>query len=323
MNKIEIETRDGKIWNSHEKIIEIIRLSKMGPVQIDMLHEGPCLTACGLESILDLVCENFGFDPGLYTITTSNQIPSSHYKEIKTGFVELEFVKDKAKKLDHWTSSLNKKFGIFISRSNWLRLGIASYLHDKCADDTVMTFHYDPTSDYHLANFGLEDFVARHPLDIHVFDFIKILPIKQGNYSYPISWNTCALEMSSYYSQMFCDVVCETYFTGDTFFLTEKTLRPIMYRRPFLIQGPPNFLMNLKRLGFKTFDSWWDEGYDEDAADFKYQAIKHNIDYIAGQSKETIHRWYQEMQGVLDHNYQCLLNLTPQQIANTRFSMQN
>jgi hypothetical protein len=101
--------------------------------------------------------------------------------------------------------------------------------------------------------------------------------------------------------------------------MTEKTMRAIMFKRPFLVQGPQWYLKNLQALGFQTFDRWWDEGYDEDAWDFKYQALKHNIDFISSQTQQTIERWYQEMQPVLEHNRNVLLNLSQESIVTREF----
>ena len=99
-------------------------------------------------------------------------------------------------------------------------------------------------------------------------------------------------------------------------------MRAIAHRRPFIVQGPQWYLHNLKLLGFKTFDQWWDEGYDEDPWDFKYQALKQNIDYIAKQNTTTIAQWNKEMLNVLDHNYNTLNELTAEKILSTKFFFQ-
>ena len=47
------------------------------------------------------------------------------------------------------------------------------------------------------------------------------------------------------------------------FHLTEKTLRSIWFKLPFIIYAEPRFLAKLKNCGFKTFNDYWDESYDE------------------------------------------------------------
>jgi hypothetical protein len=75
------------------------------------------------------------------------------------------------------------------------------------------------------------------------------------NKSYAIS--------GSYFSRVFCHIVTETLFMDDTLHLTEKSLRPIVNQRPFLMLGPPGSLGLLRRYGFKTFSQYWSEDYDD------------------------------------------------------------
>jgi len=52
------------------------------------------------------------------------------------------------------------------------------------------------------------------------------------------------------------------------FFLTEKTIKSIITGLPFVIAGTPYFLKHLRELGFVTYNSLWDESYD-DVEDFE------------------------------------------------------
>jgi len=45
-------------------------------------------------------------------------------------------------------------------------------------------------------------------------------------------------------------------------FCTEKTWKCINTYMPFILVTRPHTLQALRNLGFKTFDQWWDEGYD-------------------------------------------------------------
>ena len=69
-----------------------------------------------------------------------------------------------------------------------------------------------------------------------------------------------------FYDDSFINIISETYFytnTNDILHLTEKTFKPILYKQPFIMVGPPNMLRKIRELGFKTFNSVWDESYDE------------------------------------------------------------
>lgn len=66
-----------------------------------------------------------------------------------------------------------------------------------------------------------------------------------------------------HYLDSYFNIVTETCFSEGQIFFTEKILKPIMCLQPFIILSSANYLKKLKGLGFKTFDSIWDESYDE------------------------------------------------------------
>lgn len=67
----------------------------------------------------------------------------------------------------------------------------------------------------------------------------------------------------SVYAKIDIEIVCETNTTPNTFFVTEKTFRPLHYGRLFLVIGSPEFEQNLKEFGFDIFDDILDKSYDD------------------------------------------------------------
>ena len=59
------------------------------------------------------------------------------------------------------------------------------------------------------------------------------------------------------------EVVLETIFDDDRIHLTEKSLRPIACGQPFILASTHGSLQYLRDYGFKTFDTVWDESYDD------------------------------------------------------------
>jgi hypothetical protein len=319
MNNCKVIVSDGQIWNSQAALLELVQSALTGnTVTVDLLHEGPDCEDIGLDRMLDGIVAQFDLDPDQFVIQTSNQVPSSRYREQRQPFIELTTAQSRILK-KQWPI-WQYRFGMFVGRSNWQRLGIASYLHSHHQSQTLMTFHYDHKSDFHSSNFGLEQLVTRHWSDwSDIYRFVQHLPITDETHEYPITWNNRAFDLEPKYQNIFCDIVCETFWSRRSFFVTEKTFRAIANRRPFLVQSSKYFLKNLQRLGFKTFDHWWDEQYDQDPADARYETFKQAIDWIASQDNATLYSWYQEMQPILDHNCQVLANLTNQQILSTEF----
>ena len=114
-----------------------------------------------------------------------------------------------------------------------------------------------------------------------------------------------SFNISSYYfDKTFCHIVTETLFYGKTLHLTEKSLRPIANRRPFVMVGPPGSLGYLKRYGFKTFDGFWNEDYDNiddphDRLDAVMEVIKNINDWSLTKMQSVL----VEMKDVLEYNY--------------------
>jgi hypothetical protein len=76
------------------------------------------------------------------------------------------------------------------------------------------------------------------------------------------------------YNTAYFNVVVETDIDyNNEFFMTEKTVKALITGIPFVIVSTPNFLKNLKSLGFLTYDNFWDESYDAEI-DYKTRIDK-------------------------------------------------
>lgn len=67
------------------------------------------------------------------------------------------------------------------------------------------------------------------------------------------------------------NLVLESDITRPVFFMTEKTIKPLLIGQPFVIYGSQGFLQHVKNLGFETFNTLWDESYDQES-DYKKRA---------------------------------------------------
>ena len=105
------------------------------------------------------------------------------------------------------------------------------------------------------------------------------------------------------YKQCFCAVVTETRFAQPTANISEKTLIAIRSRLPVIVVAPPKTLEYLRALGFKTFNRWWDEGYDSEQ-DHEQRMLKifQIIDYLNSRSITELCGIYDQMSEVLQHN---------------------
>jgi len=91
----------------------------------------------------------------------------------------------------------------------------------------------------------------------------------------------------------------------------------MLARRPFISVTPTNHLTNLKRLGFRTFNDYWDEGYDEYGTGNRIQQVSTVLETISRWSVTELASALDDMQDIFEHNYQTLLSLTPMRIEKT------
>ncbi len=110
-------------------------------------------------------------------------------------------------------------------------------------------------------------------------------------------------------------VVKDTFFTvvseahcGDfdeTMFLSEKTFKVIGCRHPFLIMGNKDSMAMMRKIGYKTFDGFIDEGFDTLPTHDRLQCIIESIRKI-DKIKDKI-EWYKSLEEIIEFNYNVLI----------------
>jgi len=122
------------------------------------------------------------------------------------------------------------------------------------------------------------------------------------------------------YSECFLDIVSETTFMYPYPFISEKTLRPIFLKTPFLIFGPARMLNCLHDLGFKTFNNFWDESYDKIENPWeRFDKICKLIRILSKISPSDLEIMYNKMEPILEYNK----NLLDKYITNTYYPLYN
>jgi hypothetical protein len=323
---INIPHIDGTIWNPEQIVIDIVaELQRIDHADIFLDNEGSDLHFLGLGKILDYICAKLNYSPEQITIHTLNQLETvESYNIVKHPPLYIDSGKTfcRQNQLPEKQFAQICHFGIFISRSSWQRLWMSAWLHNKHSDKTLMTYHFDNGLDYHRPHLGFDRLcieLGTAPAVALCQDFLKKLPIKQDEIdSYPIL-TPAHFNIAKIYHKFFVEIVCETFLMGKTFYPTEKTWRPFMAMTPFMTIGPKDHLANLKKLGFKTFDKWWDESYDEDAGfennKLSIQTIQKNCVQLSKMSCIEIESMYKDMMPTLIHNKQRFLDLSHNEFA--------
>jgi len=107
------------------------------------------------------------------------------------------------------------------------------------------------------------------------------------------------------YNQTFYSIVAETVCTNQYSQYTEKTAKPIVAGRPFIVFSGQYFLRNLCSLGFQTFGAVIDESYDDVENETERLARAwHEVERLCRLDPQIV---MLELQSVLEHNRQHFL----------------
>ena len=103
------------------------------------------------------------------------------------------------------------------------------------------------------------------------------------------------------YNDTCYSIVTETFYSSDFVMLTEKTAKPLIARRLFVMFAGVGYLAHLHRQGFQTFNNVIDESYDlePDNKTRWSQAFK-QVEYLCNQPQQEI---LQKIQPILEYNY--------------------
>jgi hypothetical protein len=336
---IKLQTLDRKIWRRDLLLVYLYDCyNKNVNAVIDFGPEGSCAGALGLYRLLNEFCANTGYVKNRITIMTANML--EHHAEYIINKQPKYWYEINS--IQTWLQDKNlsitytppKHFANFISRSNWYRLWTATILDKYYRDKTIQTYHYDPNKENYNVNgyVGVDDLI-KYKCDIvtAAVEFIKTCPrtldikflqdlnnckdsiYQHENSYYPIQ-HPSNLNLLQYYNDIFVDIVVETNISGNCFLVTEKLWRCVVARRPFIVVSNADYLKNLRRLGFKTFDAWWNEEYDMYSLDSRIKHIEQLLMIISAWDQDKLFSILQEMYGILEHNYQTFLNLNINQI---------
>lgn len=279
---------------------------------VSIVPEGWDLEYIGFYKFLDFVRQYLHPDLQV-TIETCNIFqkhpPYVTLNQKSPGFVGTTMSQWKPEYLK--AKQIEKTFGLFVNRPDVPRLHFLSHLYSVYRSKSILTANFSSAEIRTMMHHQEAITIESNPA---LYDLLKILPISGPN-SEKIPFTTSIRNQIHIplYHRFFCEIVCETNFTQG-FFPTEKIWRPILYKTPFILVGAPGFVNSLRTLGFKTFDNYWDETYDDispgldktsdwDWLEQKFNHIGNIISTLATKNNSELQEMYDSMQDILDHNY--------------------
>lgn len=112
------------------------------------------------------------------------------------------------------------------------------------------------------------------------------------------------------YQKCFVDCIAEA--TSIVPFLTEKTTRPLLMKKPFVVLACKDYSNYLKKLGFELYDEFIDYSFDkfsdlETRANLYAENVKNNICSIS-----DFNKLYQKLLPKIEHNYNTAIKIINQ-----------
>jgi hypothetical protein len=302
--KIDIQKHwgDSELYNIGELCSKIINsMHTHGKVYL-YTKEGKNGYNNGMFDLLDELCAYNNWDKKLITLNTTNSSASHpEYNIVHTEFNH-SAVYMKLTLVLPWNRK--KYYGMFIGRANSSRIrAVHNNFNFKYKEYGLTSFNTD------LFNFmnktELVDYYCHsgqtYQEMISIKPYSDIGPVILE----PITPGIDMVNWSRVYEKIAIDIVCETSVLPDCTDMSEKILRPLYFKRPFLLIGSPYQLKFLKNRGFKTFDdiipSYYDQLGGMDRVDTVFNILEQLI------SSGQIHDLLELCAKDIEHNHKLVI----------------
>lgn len=119
-----------------------------------------------------------------------------------------------------------------------------------------------------------------------------------------------------FYQNSLISIITETNFYEKEVTLTEKSFKPLREKHPFIIVGAKGAIKAMHELGFKTFDAFWSENYDNiEDPQARMTEIVRIINQINTWDTTKIMYFKREVKNILEYNYKMLFNTMAELLA--------
>jgi len=231
------------------------------------------------------------------------------FKKIERSFIVLS-----RQNRAHRTYFMSKIFDIGLQDFGFISYNNISYnnisreedsANDMSCDSTLVDFNLltcSPSNRYNT-NYVLLKNVNNHQSFLKFDSSIK----KYKNFEENIDVadkSTAMMYENSPIQRGFLYIALETTIVYPEVFLSKISFKGIVKKRPFVILGVPGTIKYLQQLGFKTFDRFWDESYDQiDDFELRVDAIIDIINSINKLSIIELKELAENMKDILEYNF--------------------
>ena len=153
---------------------------------------------------------------------------------------------------------------------------------------------------------NINDLKTKLPFDIDNTDKMNHGPagVGKGKFNADLPFDPI------HYRNTFISIVMGAFpFDTNGHHLHSSTFNPMYCGHPIIQFAPYKTLEIMKQFGFKTFDKWWDESYDNEKDSWKrLQMIMDLVLKLSDYDEKDLLHMYNDMKGTLQHNIDIIEN---------------
>lgn len=290
---------DKKFKNKNNLLIDTIWLTENN-VHIknlyDLYNKIGSIDNLFLFAHIDSINLNFKFPVGKYDIYKLGSIPNSN-TDIQFDFSAISILHVfKQYEIDDLKFDMTdfKYFLCYQNKPHYHRQILTKYI----IDNDLVKYGFISLGKGNFIFDDLESLEIEQNIDLK-FSMTNILGSKELPYD---------LGDMKIWSRSFLNVVSETNSFNDlnSDFITEKSYKPIIGLRPFIINGSPNIYKRLEKNGFHTFENYWnffDIRNAKSVEDVAHKCVT-VIKYLSSLTSSEIKDMYTDMIPLLIYNRQ-------------------
>ena len=332
----------GDCWNNPVQFQTQLDQVPLGEsVVLDMRSEGPSLQALGVTDIINSWLRDRQQSPdSVQLYRWSNPVEFVPYRLVKCSnpshffFMSQNYWLDQEPSLEQQLCYHNL-FGLFVGRMTHARavilyqclVGKQDIFVSKMSSPSPYPWQLNTQDEINLDR--LSDWLSTNQQYrmFEWYDRYSVSSVDQmtvrDQYTTPDSYADTNRSLLNHYDRFAIEIVCETYTMYNTFFPTEKTIRPIMACKPVLVYGPQYFLARLKTMGFQTYNDLWDESYDLYQGAKRWQAMQKVMKSISENPLDKQHQLLTRAHEIAQHNRQRLHDIVTHQVNLTKHDYKN
>jgi hypothetical protein len=331
----------GDCWNNPTQFAQ--QLNQISPgksVVLDMRSEGPSLQALGVTDVINTWLRDRRQSPESVQLQRwSNPVEFVPYRLTQCSNPSHFFFMSQNYWLDSqpvFDAHANKNlFGLFLGRITYARavilyqcmVGKQDVFVSKMSSSNPYPWQLNPQDEINLD--CLPDWLNTNQqyrmftwYDQHTVPSVDQMTVRD-QFTTPESYAETNRSLLNYYDRFAIEIVCETYTISNTFFPTEKTVRPVMACKPVLVYGPQYFLARLRTMGFQTYNTLWDETYDLYSGSERWKRIYKVMQSLNEKTQDERNQLLAKAHTIALHNRQWLHNIVTNQVNLTKHDYKN